>query len=89
MKSRPRKTIGLALERACTDEDGEQEDEFDERKRDEHRGLHLADGFRLSCHALHSGETDETEANSATKCGHSECDRKHVFLVSPVSSSGG
>lgn len=81
--------FGLCLERAETNEDGQEEDQFDEGEGDEHCGLELPDSFRLSCHSVHGTEADKSEANSATKCGESEGERclfEHVFIVSPVVS---
>jgi hypothetical protein len=63
----------------------EQEDEFDERKRDQHRGLHFADGFGLAGHAVHGTHADHAEAEGAAEGGQAKCEGKHAHCCCVIS----
>lgn len=68
------------LELRSANEDRQKEDELDERERDQHRRLELADGFRLSGHALKTSVTDDTETDGDAHRGETKTKYVHFCL---------
>ncbi len=56
--------VATLLDKGVAEEEAEKEDEFNERKRDEHVHLQFVDRFWLSGHALHSTVADKSEADT-------------------------